>query len=223
MGVGHGGWRSEPAGPLGPRRHTLSTELGQRHPGAGRDRRDAAVGVRASISRRMRHLPSRSTASLTGHLGGSDLRGDRGRPHGGPGCPHRCRSLGDPDLSEGERFQNTTGPIIADGKVINGINGYSQTVESCFVTAHDARTGRELWRTYTVACPGEPHGDTWGDLPLEERGGGGGCVERRELGSGAGAGALRDGPGEAPLAGEPRADCGRFDAVRELDVGPRRE
>ncbi len=67
--------------------------------------------------------------------------------------------------------RNTTGPIIADGKVINGINGCSQTVESCFVTAHDARTGRELWRTYTVARPGEPHGDTWGDLPLEERGG----------------------------------------------------
>ena len=74
-------------------------------------------------------------------------------------------------ISEGERFQNTTGPIIADGKVFNGINGCSQTVESCFVTAHDARTGRELWRTYTVARPGEPHGDTWGDLPLEERGG----------------------------------------------------
>ena len=76
-------------------------------------------------------------------------------------------------IAEGERFRNSTGPIVADGKVINGINGCSQTIESCFITAHDARTGRELWRTFTIARPGEPHGDTWGDLPLEERGGGG--------------------------------------------------
>ena len=75
-------------------------------------------------------------------------------------------------IAEGERFRNSTGPIVADGKVINGINGCSQTIESCFITAHDARTGRELWRTFTIARPGEPHGDTWGDLPLEERGGG---------------------------------------------------
>ena len=75
-------------------------------------------------------------------------------------------------IAEGERFRNSTGPIVADGKVINGINGCSQTIESCFITAHDARTGRDLWRTFTIARPGEPHGDTWGDLPLEERGGG---------------------------------------------------
>ena len=75
-------------------------------------------------------------------------------------------------IAEGERFRNSTGPIIADGKVINGINGSGQTAESCFITAHDARTGRELWRTFTIARPGEPHGDTWGDLPLEGRGGG---------------------------------------------------
>ena len=75
-------------------------------------------------------------------------------------------------IAEGERFRNSTGPIVADGKVINGINGCSQTIESCFITAHDARTGRELWRTFTIARPGEPHGDTWGELPLEERGGG---------------------------------------------------
>jgi alcohol dehydrogenase (cytochrome c) len=69
-------------------------------------------------------------------------------------------------------FSNTTGPIIADGKVINGITGCGRFYEeSCFITAHDARTGRELWRTFTVARPGEPGGDTWGDLPFELRGG----------------------------------------------------
>jgi alcohol dehydrogenase (cytochrome c) len=57
--------------------------------------------------------------------------------------------------------------------VINGINGCGRFYEdSCFITAHDARTGRELWRTFTIARPGEPGGNTWGDLPFELRGGG---------------------------------------------------
>lgn len=70
-------------------------------------------------------------------------------------------------------FANTAGPIIADGKVINGINGCERFFEaSCFITAHDVRTGQELWRTHTIARPGEPGGDTWGDLPWELRAGG---------------------------------------------------
>ena len=70
-------------------------------------------------------------------------------------------------------YTNSTGPIVADGKVINGINGCQRYFEeTCFITAHDARTGVELWRTHTVARPGEPGGDTWGDLRLGLRGGG---------------------------------------------------
>ncbi len=69
-------------------------------------------------------------------------------------------------------FGNTAGPIIADGKVINGVNGCGRFIpEKCFVSAHDARTGRELWRTETIARPGEPGGDTWGDLTWEMRAG----------------------------------------------------
>ena len=69
-------------------------------------------------------------------------------------------------------YQNSSGPIVVDGKLINGIDGCSRFTEaSCFITAHDARTGEELWRTYTVARPGEPGGDTWGDLPFALRGG----------------------------------------------------
>jgi alcohol dehydrogenase (cytochrome c) len=76
-------------------------------------------------------------------------------------------------IAQGASFMNTTGPIIAAGKVVNGINGCTRlTEESCFITAHDARTGRELWRTYTIARPGEPGGDSWGDTPFALRGGG---------------------------------------------------
>ena len=70
-------------------------------------------------------------------------------------------------------YSNTSGPIVADGKVINGINGCTRFFEeSCFITGHDAETGEELWRTYTIAQPGEFGDETWGGLPLEFRGGG---------------------------------------------------
>ena len=69
-------------------------------------------------------------------------------------------------------FTNSAGPMVVEGKVLNGINGCTRFFEeSCFITAHDAVTGEEVWRTFTVARPGEPGGDSWGDLPLELRGG----------------------------------------------------
>jgi len=66
--------------------------------------------------------------------------------------------------------QQTSGPIIADGKVISGRGCEPRGgPEGCVVTAHDARTGKELWRTSTIARPGEPGGETWGDVPYEGR------------------------------------------------------
>ena len=62
--------------------------------------------------------------------------------------------------------------LVVRGKVISGLQGcelYRQ--EKCAITAHDARTGKELWRTSTIARPGEPGGDSWGDLPLLYRAG----------------------------------------------------
>ena len=70
-------------------------------------------------------------------------------------------------------YANSSGPIVANGRVVNGINGCSRFMpDSCFITAHDATTGEELWRRLTIAAPGAPGGDTWGDLPLALRGGG---------------------------------------------------
>lgn len=69
-------------------------------------------------------------------------------------------------------FSNTSGPIVANDVVVNGINGCQRFFpESCFIAGYDAGTGEELWRTYTVAQPGEPGGDTWGGLPVEFRAG----------------------------------------------------
>ena len=73
---------------------------------------------------------------------------------------------------ETDGFYHTAGPVIADGVVISGITGCGQfTQAGCFITGHDSETGAELWRTSTIAQPGEPGGDTWGDLPRGVRGG----------------------------------------------------
>ena len=64
-----------------------------------------------------------------------------------------------------EGNSNSSGPIVADGKVISGMASCARYVESrCFISAYDAETGRPLWRFHTIAHAGEPGGDTWGDL-----------------------------------------------------------
>ena len=66
--------------------------------------------------------------------------------------------------------QHTSGPIIADGKIISGRGCEPEgSPAACVIMAHDARTGRELWRRRTIAAPGEPNGDSWGTLADEER------------------------------------------------------
>ena len=68
---------------------------------------------------------------------------------------------------ENNRAMQTSGPIIANGKVISGRS--CVTRESCVITAHDARTGAELWRRHTIPAPGEPGDETWGNVALEDR------------------------------------------------------
>jgi alcohol dehydrogenase (cytochrome c) len=70
-------------------------------------------------------------------------------------------------------YQYTSGPIVVRGKIIAGISGCNRYKEDvCFINALDAATGKEVWRTSTISRPGEPGGDTWGDLPLTFRAGG---------------------------------------------------
>jgi alcohol dehydrogenase (cytochrome c) len=70
-------------------------------------------------------------------------------------------------------YAYSSGPIVVKGMIVAGINGCQRYKNDiCFISAHDSQTGKELWRTSTVARPGEPGGDTWGDLPLTFRAGG---------------------------------------------------
>jgi len=68
---------------------------------------------------------------------------------------------------------SSSGPLIAKGKVIEGMGGCSPYVETkCFISAYDAQTGKQLWRFYTIAKEGEPGGDSWGSLTNLFRAGG---------------------------------------------------
>jgi alcohol dehydrogenase (cytochrome c) len=65
---------------------------------------------------------------------------------------------------------HSSGPIIADGRVISGRSCRPWGgPDACIIAAHDARTGAELWRRRLIPRPGEPGDETWGDVPYEQR------------------------------------------------------
>ncbi len=62
---------------------------------------------------------------------------------------------------------NSSGAIMAGDKVISG--GTCTARSSCYISAHDARTGKELWKFYTTPAANEPGGESWADVPDERR------------------------------------------------------
>ena len=71
-------------------------------------------------------------------------------------------------------FTNSSGPIVANGKVIQGLHGCDRfrAKDRCIISAYDAETGKQLWKFNTIARAGEPGGDTWGSVPDVARAGG---------------------------------------------------
>ena len=68
---------------------------------------------------------------------------------------------------------SSSGPLIAKGKVIQGMGGCQQYIEQkCFISAYDAQTGKQLWKFHTVATAKEPGANTWGALTDLFRAGG---------------------------------------------------
>jgi alcohol dehydrogenase (cytochrome c) len=58
----------------------------------------------------------------------------------------------------------TAGAIVVEGKVLTG-RACAPRREDCYIAAHDAKTGKEVWRFYTAAASNEPGGETWGGAP----------------------------------------------------------
>jgi alcohol dehydrogenase (cytochrome c) len=70
-------------------------------------------------------------------------------------------------------YSTSSGPIAIKGRLVQGLGGCSRyQEEKCFISAWDAKTGKEVWRFYTIAKEGEPGGDTWGNLKSLFRAGG---------------------------------------------------
>jgi len=57
-------------------------------------------------------------------------------------------------------YSITHAPLVIKDKVIVGVGGGEYGIRG-FVAAFDAKTGKELWRFYTIPGPGEPGHDTW--------------------------------------------------------------
>ena len=75
-----------------------------------------------------------------------------------------------PITQPGSGFGLSGGPLVARGKVMQGVNG--QVSGGAYIVALDAETGAEAWRFYTIARFSEPGGASWNGLPLEQRTGG---------------------------------------------------
>ena len=71
-------------------------------------------------------------------------------------------------------FTNSSGPIVANGKLIQGLHGCDRfrSKDRCMISAYDAETGKQLWKFHTIARTGEPGGDSWGTVPDLARAGG---------------------------------------------------
>lgn len=68
-------------------------------------------------------------------------------------------------------YSFTAGPLVADGKIFTFTSGCSMvgTAGACWVTAHDADTGEELWRFNTLNPDDPDVAASWNNIPPENR------------------------------------------------------
>jgi len=71
----------------------------------------------------------------------------------------------------GDRYSITHAPLVIKDKVLIGTAGGDYGARG-FIAAHDAATGKELWRFYTIPGPGEPGNETWSGDSWKTGGGG---------------------------------------------------
>lgn len=79
------------------------------------------------------------------------------------------QQIGDPGVREGIGG----GPLVAKGKVMVGTTGTGVGAKpgGPQIVGLDADTGRIAWRVHTIAQPGEPNGESWNGVPVQQRSG----------------------------------------------------
>src|SRR6476469_2217122 len=69
-------------------------------------------------------------------------------------------------VSHANGYAMTGAPLIVNGVVITGVAG-AEFSHRGLLEGYDAKTGKHLWRTYTIPAKGEPGSETWeGDSQL---------------------------------------------------------
>ena len=63
-----------------------------------------------------------------------------------------------------EGYSITVSPLALKDRVVIGVGGGEYGIRG-FISAYDARTGKEMWRFYTIPGPGEPGHETWEACP----------------------------------------------------------
>ncbi len=64
----------------------------------------------------------------------------------------------------------TGGLIMAGDKIISGRTCGNPPQQGCYIAAHDAKTGKELWKFFTAAGEDDPVGNkSWGGAPVAGR------------------------------------------------------
>ncbi len=67
-------------------------------------------------------------------------------------------------------YSMTVAPLAIDGEIVTGVSGGEAGIRG-FVDAYDAKTGKRVWRFWTIPGPGDPGYETW--APGSARNGGG--------------------------------------------------
>jgi alcohol dehydrogenase (cytochrome c) len=80
--------------------------------------------------------------------------------------------LWDVSYASGNRnYGATSAPLVVKDKVLVGTSGGDDGVRG-FVAAFNAKTGKEVWRFWTIPAPGEPGSETWPQGTAYQHGGG---------------------------------------------------
>jgi alcohol dehydrogenase (cytochrome c) len=76
-----------------------------------------------------------------------------------------------PVAKAADRYSITHAPLVVKDKVIVGTAGGDMGIRG-LVAAFDVKTGREVWRFYTIPGPGEPGNETWSGTSWQSGGAG---------------------------------------------------
>ena len=57
-------------------------------------------------------------------------------------------------------YSMTMAPLAIDGKIVVGVSGGEAGIRG-FIDAYEAKSGKQVWRFWTIPAPGEPGHETW--------------------------------------------------------------